>query len=93
MCRTVSRLFLSRLQSRLNKGALLHNRRGMKHASWRHRRHPHKMRSEALEALKGSGLILHAGDVGLRRFTLPITVGRLEVKEDGMAGEIIELPV
>ncbi|AZR42011.1 metallophosphoesterase family protein [Marinobacter salarius] len=45
-----------------------------------------KMRPEALEALKGSDLILHAGDVlyfnpggaGPRRFTLPITVGRLQ---------------
>ncbi|MDF0752701.1 metallophosphatase family protein [Marinobacter sp. 71-i] len=52
-----------------------------------------KMRPEALEVLKGSDLILHAGDVGPRRFTLPITVGRLEVSEDGVAGEIIELPV
>lgn len=28
-----------------------------------------------------------------RRFTLPITVGRLQVSEDGVVGEIIELPV
>ncbi len=46
-----------------------------------------------IEGLKGPGLILHAGDAGPRRFTLPITVGRLEVNEDRVAGEIIELPV
>ncbi len=51
------------------------------------------MRPEAHDVLKGSELILHAGDVGPRRFTLPITVGRLEVSEDGVAGGIIELPV
>lgn len=28
-----------------------------------------------------------------RRSTLPITVGRLQVNEDGVVGEIIELPV
>lgn len=41
-----------------------------------------KMRPEALDVLKGSDLILHAGDVG-----------RLQVSEDGVVGEIIELPV
>ncbi|WP_338418386.1 metallophosphoesterase family protein [Marinobacter maroccanus] len=41
-----------------------------------------KMRPGALEVLKGSDLILHAGDVG-----------RLQVSEDGVVGEIIELPV
>jgi len=41
-----------------------------------------KMRPEALDALKGSDVILHAGDVG-----------RLGVSEDGVAGEISELLV
>ena len=41
-----------------------------------------KMRPEALEVLEGSDVILLAGDVG-----------RLEVSEDGVAGEVIELPV
>ncbi|WP_152205035.1 hypothetical protein [Marinobacter changyiensis] len=52
-----------------------------------------KTRPEALEVLKGSDVILHAGGAGPRRFTLPITVGRLEVNEDCLAGEITELPV
>jgi hypothetical protein len=38
-------------------------------------------------------LYFNPGGAGPRRFTLPITVGRLEVTEDCVAGEIIELPV
>jgi hypothetical protein len=38
-------------------------------------------------------LYFNPGGAGPRRFTLPVTVGRLQVSEDGVAGEIIELPV
>jgi len=45
----------------------------------------------------GTDLFSHrfilAGGAGPRRFSLPITVGRLQVSEDGVVGEIIDLPV
>ncbi len=41
----------------------------------------------------GDVLYFNPGAAGPRRITLPITVGRLEVNEDGVAGEIIELRV
>lgn len=47
-----------------------------------------KMRPEALEMLKGSDVILHAGDVGRDE-----VLGALEANEGGVVGEIIELPV
>lgn len=49
--------------------------------------HSHKPRNEWI----GDVLYFNPGAAGPRRFTLPITVGRLEVSEDGVAGEIIEL--
>lgn len=51
--------------------------------------HSHKPRNEWI----GDVLYFNPGGAGPRRFTLPITVGRLEVNEDGVSGEIIELPV
>ncbi|MEX2476224.1 hypothetical protein [Marinobacter sp.] len=35
----------------------------------------------------------YTGDAGPRRFTLPITVGQLQVSDGGVVGEIIELAV
>ncbi|MDX1635879.1 MAG: metallophosphoesterase family protein [Marinobacter sp.] len=51
--------------------------------------HSHKPRNEWL----GGVLYFNPGGAGPRRFTLPISVGRLTVAEGGVAGEIIELPV
>ena len=51
--------------------------------------HSHKPRNEWV----GDVLYFNPGGAGPRRFTLPITVGRLQVSEDGVAGEIVELPV
>jgi putative phosphoesterase len=51
--------------------------------------HSHKPRNEWV----GDVLYFNPGGAGPRRFTLPVTVGRLQVSEDGVAGEIIELPV
>ncbi|WP_138438978.1 metallophosphoesterase family protein [Marinobacter alexandrii] len=51
--------------------------------------HSHKPRNEWIRDV----LYFNPGGAGPRRFTLPITVGRLEVSEEGVAGEIIELPV
>ncbi|MBL3826580.1 MULTISPECIES: metallophosphoesterase family protein [unclassified Marinobacter] len=51
--------------------------------------HSHKPRNEWV----GDVLYFNPGGAGPRRFTLPITVGRLQVSEDGVVGEIIELPV
>ncbi|WP_417532389.1 metallophosphoesterase family protein [Marinobacter lipolyticus] len=51
--------------------------------------HSHKPRNEWV----GDVLYFNPGGAGPRRFTLPITVGRLNVSEDGVAGDIIELPV
>ncbi|PXX89523.1 YfcE family phosphodiesterase [Marinobacter vulgaris] len=51
--------------------------------------HSHKPRNEWV----GDVLYFNPGGAGPRRFTLPITVGRLQVNEDGVVGEIIELPV
>ena len=51
--------------------------------------HSHKPRNEWI----GDVLYFNPGGAGPRRFTLPITVGRLEVNEGGVSGEIIELPV
>ncbi|MDK8463465.1 metallophosphoesterase family protein [Marinobacter sp. SS13-12] len=51
--------------------------------------HSHKPRNERV----GDVLYFNPGSAGPRRFTLPITVGRLKVSEDGVVGEIIELPV
>ena len=51
--------------------------------------HSHKPRNELI----GDVLYFNPGGAGPRRFTLPITVGRLQVSEDGVVGEIIELPV
>ena len=47
-----------------------------------------KMRPDALDVLKGSDLILHAGDVGRDE-----VLDALEASEDGVAGKIIELLV
>lgn len=51
--------------------------------------HSHKPRNEWI----GDVLYFNPGGAGPRRFKLPITVGRLEVNEGGVSGEIIELPV
>jgi putative phosphoesterase len=51
--------------------------------------HSHKPRNEWI----GDVLYFNPGGAGPRRFTLPITVGRLQVSEDSVIGEIIELPV
>lgn len=51
--------------------------------------HSHKPRNEWV----GDVLFFNPGGAGPRRFTLPITVGRLQVSGDGVVGEIIELPV
>ncbi len=51
--------------------------------------HSHKPRNEWIDDV----LYFNPGGAGPRRFTLPITVGRLVVSEAGVAGEIIELPV
>lgn len=51
--------------------------------------HSHKPRNEWVDDV----LYFNPGGSGPRRFTLPITVGRLEVTEDGVVGEIIELSV
>ncbi|MFN2362004.1 MAG: metallophosphoesterase family protein [Marinobacter sp.] len=51
--------------------------------------HSHKPRNERI----GNVLYFNPGGAGPPRFTLPITVGRLEVSEDGVVGEIIELAV
>jgi putative phosphoesterase len=51
--------------------------------------HSHKPRNEWI----GDVLYFNPGAAGPRRFTLPITVGRLLVNEDCVVGEIIELPV
>lgn len=51
--------------------------------------HSHKPRNEWI----GDVLYFNPGGAGPKRFTLPITVGWLQVSEDGVVGEIIELPV
>ncbi|WP_288075392.1 metallophosphoesterase family protein, partial [Marinobacter sp.] len=51
--------------------------------------HSHKPRNEWI----GDVLYFNPGGAGPRRFTLPITVGRLQVSEGGVVGEIVELPV
>ncbi|WP_148863877.1 metallophosphoesterase family protein [Marinobacter fonticola] len=51
--------------------------------------HSHKPRNEWVDDV----LYFNPGGAGPRRFTLPITVGRLEVTEDGVVGDIIELPL
>lgn len=51
--------------------------------------HSHKPRNEWIDDV----LYFNPGGAGPRRFTLPITVGRLVVSEAGVAGEIIELTV
>lgn len=51
--------------------------------------HSHKSRNEWICDV----LYFNPGGAVPRRFTLPITEGRLEVNEGGVAGEIIELPV
>lgn len=51
--------------------------------------HSHKPRNEWI----GDVLYFNPGGAGPRRFTLPITVGRLQVSEDGVVGEIVKLPV
>ncbi|WP_372988507.1 metallophosphoesterase family protein [Marinobacter sp.] len=51
--------------------------------------HSHKPRNEWIDDV----LYFNPGSAGPRRFTLPITVGRLQVSEDGVVGEIVELPV
>jgi len=51
--------------------------------------HSHKPRNEWI----GDVLYFNPGGAGPRRFTLPITVGRLLVNEDCVSGEIIELQV
>lgn len=49
----------------------------------------HKPRNE----WTGDVLYFNPGGAGPRRFTLPITVGWLEVTKDSVVGEILELPV
>lgn len=49
--------------------------------------HSHKPRNEWIDDV----LYFNPGGAGPRRFTLPITVGRLQVREDGVVGEIIDL--
>lgn len=51
--------------------------------------HSHKPRNEWF----GDVLYFNPGGAGPRRFKLPITVGRLEVSEHAVVGEIVELPV
>ncbi|MDL0433647.1 metallophosphoesterase family protein [Marinobacter sp. TBZ242] len=51
--------------------------------------HSHKPHNEWI----GDVLYFNPGGAGPRRFTLPITVGRLQVSKDGVVGEIVELPV
>ena len=51
--------------------------------------HSHRPRNEWI----GDVLYFNPGGAGPRSFTLPITVGRLQVTEDGVVGEIVELPV
>jgi len=51
--------------------------------------HSHKPRNEWI----GDVLYFNPGGAGPRRFTLPITVGRLEVSAKRVVGEIIELRV
>lgn len=51
--------------------------------------HSHKPRNEWIDDV----LYFNPGGAGPRRFTLPITVGRLRVSEGGVVGEIVELPV
>ncbi|WP_336366047.1 metallophosphoesterase family protein [Marinobacter sp. C2H3] len=51
--------------------------------------HSHKPRNEWV----GDVLYFNPGSAGPRRFTLPISVGRLQVSERGVVGEIVELPV
>ncbi|WP_421911245.1 metallophosphoesterase family protein [Marinobacter sp.] len=51
--------------------------------------HSHKPRNEWI----GDVLYFNPGGAGPRRFTLPITVGWLQVSEGGVVGEIVELPV
>ena len=50
--------------------------------------HSHKPRNEWI----GDVLYFNPGGAGPRRFTLPITVGRLQVSEGGVVAEIVELP-
>ncbi len=50
--------------------------------------HSHKPRNEWIEDV----LYFNPGGAGPRRFTLPITVGRLTVSEQEVVGEILELP-
>ena len=47
--------------------------------------HSHKSRNEWI----GDVLYFNPGGAGPRRFTLPVTVGRLQVSEEGVVGEII----
>ena len=51
--------------------------------------HSHKPRNEWI----GDVLYFNPGGAGPRRFTLPITVGRLQVSEGGVVGEMGERPV
>ena len=50
--------------------------------------HSHKPRNEWI----GDVLYFNPGGAGPRRFTLPITVGRLQVSEGGVVAEIVEMP-
>ncbi|WP_165855838.1 metallophosphoesterase family protein [Marinobacter sp. JSM 1782161] len=51
--------------------------------------HSHKPRNEWIDGV----LYFNPGGAGPRRFTLPITVGQLEVTADGVVGDIIDLAV
>jgi putative phosphoesterase len=51
--------------------------------------HSHRPKNEPRHGV----LHFNPGSAGPRRFTLPVTVGRLVLSERGMHGEIIELPV
>ena len=51
--------------------------------------HSHRPRNEQV----GDVLYFNPGSAGPRRFTLPITVGRLIVADGALRGEIIELSV
>ena len=56
------------------------------------------LRPEAVSALRGSDLIIHAGDVGdpgilagPRRFKLPISVGLLQLEGDSVTPKLVTL--
>jgi predicted phosphodiesterase len=42
---------------------------------------------------KNGGLYFNPGSAGPRRFSLPVSIGRLDVSQRGVSAEIIELDV